>query len=349
VSFGERLSVRLFAALLTAQGCPARPHDAPALGLATTDDFGNAAVLYDLALPALRAGLTQPPAGPRHIPVLTGFLGCGAKSGAVTTLGRGGSDLTATLVGAALGLPEVVLWKDIDGVQTTDPRVVAAARRVPSLTFEEASELSYFGACVLHPLAMVPAAEAPGGMAVRVMNSYNAGAAGTRITAQRDVAGAPAVTALVLKEQVTLIDVSSTKMFGTFGFLARVFGVFEAQQVSVDMIASSEVSVSLTLDPARLWERDLIDDELEALMSDFAGWATASHRRGFAILSLICALDRTNDVLARAFTVLGREGVRVHMISQGSSKPSISLVIRDADAKRALHALHDEYFPPAPR
>ena len=172
VSFGERLSTRLFAAFLAAQGVPARQHDAYAIGITTSDNFCNAEVNYELTLPAVREALTQAPGAPRHLPIVTGFLGKGLQTGAITTLGRGGSDLTCTLIGAALDLPEVQVWKDVDGVLTSDPRIVDCARPVPSLTFEEATELAFFGATVLHPLAMQPAQE-NGRMGVRVKNSYN--------------------------------------------------------------------------------------------------------------------------------------------------------------------------------
>lgn len=346
VSFGERLSTRLFAAYLRAQGVPAAQHDAFDIGVITSDTFTNADVSYELSLPALREALTLPDgeAGPKPLPIVTGFLGRGQHTGAITTLGRGGSDLTCTLLGAALGLPEVQVWKDVDGVLTTDPRVVPAARPVAELTFEEATELAFFGATVLHPQAMQPAQEVGGQLGVRVKNSYNRGAPGTLITADRDMSAA-LVTAMVLKSNVTMVDISSTRMLGQFGFLARVFDVFARQKLSVDVVATSEISVSLTLDPARtLWERDLIEDELEHLMSAFQGIAKASYRRGMSIICLICNVQRTSHVLERVFNVLGRENVNVQMMSQGASKTNISLIVRDGEAKKTLTALHAEFF-----
>lgn len=343
VSFGERLSTRLFAAYLRSRGVPAVQHDAFAIGVTTNDNFMNAEVDYVATLPAVAAALARAPGAPAHLPVVTGFLGRGAGTGAITTLGRGGSDLTCTLIGAALRLGEVQVWKDVDGVLTSDPRIVDAARPVEELTFEEATELAFFGATVLHPLAMQPAAEA-GDMGVRVKNSYNRGAPGTLITASRDMSAA-LVTSIVIKNNVTLVDIVSTRMLGQYGFLGRVFEVFRAQKLSVDVVATSEVSISLTLDPAKtLWERDLIDGELDALMAGFEGWATASYRRGMSILSLICNVARTNEILERVFRVLGREGVRVEMMSQGASKVNISLVIPDSQAKHTLRCLHREFF-----
>lgn len=343
VSFGERLSTRLFAAYLRSRGVPARQFDAFSMGVITNDNFMNAEVDYEATLPAVAASLTRAPSAPAELPVVTGFLGRSSGTGAITTLGRGGSDLTCTLIGAALGLSEVQVWKDVDGVLTSDPRVVDAARPVEELTFEEATELAFFGATVLHPLAMQPAAEA-GDMGVRVKNSYNRSAPGTLITASRDMSSA-LVTSIVLKNNVTLVDIVSTRMLGQYGFLGRVFDVFKQQKLSVDVVATSEVSISLTLDPAKtLWERDLIDGELDALMAAFKGWATANYRRGMSILSLICNVERTSEILERVFRVLGREGVRVEMMSQGASKVNISLVIPDAQAKHALRCLHKEFF-----
>ena len=190
---------------------------------------------------------------------------------------------------------------------------------------------------------MQPAADR-GDMGVRVKNSYNRLAPGTLITAERDMSKT-LVTSIVLKQNTTLIDIGSTRMLGQYGFLAKVFKVFDQQKLSVDVVATSEVSVSLTLDPAKtLWERDLIDEELDSLMDAFEGWATASYRRGMSILSLICSKEKTNFILARVFTVLGREQVQVELISQGASKVNISLVVADGKAKGALRALHREFF-----
>jgi aspartate kinase len=343
VSFGERLSTRLFAAFLRAHNVSAKQYDAYEIGVITNDNFTNADVDYEATLPGLRDSLRRRPGAPAELPVVTGFLGKGRTTGAITTLGRGGSDLTCTLIGAALNLPEVQVWKDVDGVLTSDPRVVDGATPVPLLTFEEATELAFFGATVLHPLAMQPAAER-GDMGVRVKNSYNRSAAGTLITSERDMTHA-LVTSVVLKQNVTLIDVVSNRMLGQYGFLASVFEVFAKKRLSIDVVATSEVSISLTLDPAKTaWEQEAIDAELDGLMGTFAGVARASYRRHMSIISLICNVQRTSEILERVFRVLGREGVRVQMMSQGASKTNISLVVDDKESKHALRALHHEFF-----
>lgn len=349
VSFGERLSTRLFSAYLRANGVPSTQYDAPEIGVVTNDNFTNADVEYDDTLSQIRATFAGLMDGskPPEIPVVTGFLGRGKTTGAITTLGRGGSDLTCTLLGAALGLDEVQVWKDVDGVLTSDPRIVDGARPVTRLTFEEATELAFFGATVLHPLSMQPAAEyTDGAMGVRVKNSYNRSASGTLISKTRDLTeGEDLVTSIVLKRNVTLVDIVSTRMLGQIGFLARVFEIFNSEGLSVDVVATSEVSVSLTLDPAKtLWERDLIEEELESLMAAFKGVAKTSYRRGYSILSLICNVDKSSQILERVFRVLGREGVNVQMMSQGASKSNIALIIRDDEATHTLRVLHHEFF-----
>eukprot|EP00879_Flechtneria_rotunda_P013541 GHRR01014139.1.p1 GENE.GHRR01014139.1~~GHRR01014139.1.p1 ORF type:complete len:466 (+),score=123.41 GHRR01014139.1:70-1467(+) len=251
VSFGERMSTRIFASYLRQHGVPAQQFDAPEIGVTTTDDFGNADIIYEQTLPAVRAALRQQPGGPRQVQVVTGFLGKAMLSSAITTLGRGGSDLTATLIGAALELKEVQVWKDVDGVLTSDPRMVPNTLPVTELTYDEATELAFFGAQVLHPLAMQPAIRSES-MDVRVKNSYNRQAAGTIISKSRDMR-CSLVTSLVVKNNVTLVDIVSSRMLGQYGFLANVFEVFRANQVSVDVVATSEVSLSLSLDPKKSW------------------------------------------------------------------------------------------------
>ncbi|KAK4477291.1 hypothetical protein RD792_016505 [Penstemon davidsonii] len=254
VSFGECMSTRIFAAYLNKIGVKARQYDAFEMGFITTDDFTNADIL-EATYPAVSKRLHGDWISNPAIPVVTGFLGKGWRSCAVTTLGRGGSDLTATTIGKALGLREIQVWKDVDGVLTCDPNIYPRAEPVPYLTFDEAAELAYFGAQVLHPQSMRPARE--GDIPVRVKNSYNSKAPGTLITRTRDMSKS-VLTSIVLKQNVTMLDIASTRMLGQVGFLAKVFSTFEDLGISVDVVATSEVSISLTLDPSKLWSRELI-------------------------------------------------------------------------------------------
>ncbi|KAF4385671.1 hypothetical protein F8388_010227 [Cannabis sativa] len=238
-------------------------YDAFEIGFITTDDFTNADIM-EATYPALKQRLYNDWISDPAIPIVTGFLGKGWRSCAVTTLGRGGSDLTATTIGKALGLREIQVWKDVDGVLTCDPNIYPHAEPVPYLTFDEAAELAYFGAQVLHPQSMRPARE--GDVPVRVKNSYNPKAPGTLITRNRDMTKA-VLTSIVLKRNVTMLDIASTRMLGQFGFLAKhrsiislignvqksslilekAFRVLRTNGVNVQMISQGASKVNISL------------------------------------------------------------------------------------------------------
>ncbi|XP_024360187.1 aspartokinase 2, chloroplastic isoform X2 [Physcomitrium patens] len=347
VSFGERLSTRLFTAYLNSIGTYARQYDAFDLGIITTDEFTNAEIL-EVTYPTVRERLLKDlkADADRGTPicVVTGFLGKGVETGCVTTLGRGGSDLTATALGKALGLREIQVWKDVDGVLTCDPRVYSNALPVPFLTFDEASELAYFGAQVLHPQSMRPARDA--NIPVRVKNSYNPQAPGTLITGERDMSEAE-MTSIVLKKDVTMLDIQSTRMLGQVGFLAKVFTTFEHLGISVDVVATSEVSISLTLDPSKLWERELIEQELDKMKSELSKIANVQLLKKKSIISLISNVKQSSAVLEKVFRVFKKNDINVQMISQGASKVNISMVVDDDDAPKCVQELHKVFWPDA--
>nr|KJB11754.1 hypothetical protein B456_001G275700 [Gossypium raimondii] len=342
VSFGECMSTRIFAAYLNKIGVKARQYDAFEIGFITTDDFTNADIL-EATYPAVAKRLNDDWISDPAIPIVTGFLGKGWRSSAITTLGRGGSDLTATTIGKALGLREIQVWKDVDGVLTCDPNIYQHAEPVPYLTFEEAAELAYFGAQVLHPQSMRPARE--GDIPVRVKNSYNPNAPGTLITRNRDMSKA-VLTSIVLKRNVTMLDIVSTRMLGQFGFLAKVFSIFEDLGISVDVVATSEVSTSLTLDPSKLWSRELIQQasELDHVVEELEKIAVVNLLQHRSIISLIGNVQRSSLILEKAFHVLRTNGVNVQMISQGASKVNISLIVHDTEAEQCVRALHSTFF-----
>ncbi|KAK4272241.1 hypothetical protein QN277_020825 [Acacia crassicarpa] len=340
VSFGECMSTRIFAAYLNKLGVKARQYDAFEIGFITTDDFTNADIL-EATYPAVAKRLHSDWVSDPAIPIVTGFLGKARKSGAVTTLGRGGSDLTATTIGKALGLPEIQVWKDVDGVLTCDPNICPQAQPVPFLTFDEAAELAYFGAQVLHPQSMRPARESD--IPVRVKNSYNPKAPGTLIEKTRDMSEA-VLTSIVLKRNVTMLDIVSTRMLGQYGFLAKVFSIFEDLGISVDVVATSEVSISLTLDPSKLWSRELIQQELDFVVEELEKIAVVDLLQSRSIISLIGNVQRSSLILEKAFRVLRTLGVTVQMISQGASKVNISLVVNDSEAEQCVKALHSTFF-----
>jgi len=277
--------------------------------------------------------------------VITGFIGKDV-TGRVTTLGRGGSDLTASLIGAAAGCDEVQVWKDVDGILTADPRICPDALPVSEVSFEEAAELAYFGAQVLHPLAMQPARRVD--MPVRVKNSYNPAADGTLITAAGS-ATRTYVTAITSKKGVQLVDIVSTRMLGAHGFLARTFEAFAKHQISVDTIASSEVSVSLTLNtnlalPRKDRDDPLAPSSLDALVDDLSAIAEVRASGGHTIITLIANVDKSSNVMADVFAVMTEWGIQVEMLSQGASKVNISLVVPDERGVEAIKALHERFF-----
>ncbi|KAL1531550.1 Adenylate kinase 2, mitochondrial, variant 2 [Salvia divinorum] len=340
VSFGECMSTRLFAAYLNKIGVKARQYDAFDIGFITTDDFTNADIL-EATYPAVAKRLHGDWISDPAIPIVTGFLGKGWRSCAVTTLGRGGSDLTATTIGKALGLREIQVWKDVDGVLTCDPNIYSRAAPVSYLTFDEAAELAYFGAQVLHPQSMRPARE--GDIPVRVKNSYNPKAPGTLITRSRDMSEA-VLTSIVLKRNVTMLDIVSTRMLGQVGFLAKVFAIFEDLGISVDVVATSEVSISLTLDPSKLWSRELIQQELDHVEGELKKIAVVNLLQHRSIISLIGNVQRSSLIIEKAFHVLRCNGVNVQMISQGASKVNISLIVNDGEAELCVRSLHAAFF-----
>jgi len=329
VSFGERLSVRVAAAYFRSIGIDARAFDAWEAGFRSDSNF-TSAELDPACYEAIKATLA-PVVTAGTLPIVTGFIAKDPQ-GNITTLGRGGSDLTATVIGAAIGAEEVQVWKDVDGILTADPRVVKDARPVDTVTYEEAAELAYFGAQILHPRSMLPCIKS--GTTVRVKNSYNPAAVGTRIVASIDAAAGP-VRAITSKKNVTVVDIVSTRMLGQYGFLARVFAAFEAHKVSVDMVATSEVSLSLTLDAAH---------DLAALKRDLEKIAEVDIKKGRAIVTLVGDVHRNSEVLARTFGVCSSAGIQVQMISQGASKVNVSFIVDDAQAADTVKAVHAAFF-----
>jgi len=325
LSFGEQLSSTLFAAGLCRAGVSATPIDAGEAGLVTDDRFGAAHPL-PAAHTALRRSLgTRPP-----VPVVTGFLGRTAD-GRRTTLGRGGSDYSAALLGAALEADEIQIWTDTSGMLSADPRIVPEARPVPRLSFAEASELAYFGARVLHPKTLLPAMDR--GIAVRILNTALPDDPGSLITADAEqAADAWLVKSIACKKGVTAVTIASTRMLLAHGFLARVFEVFGRHQVVVDLVTTSEVSISVTVDDA---------SRLGAALADLEGIGAVEVRRDLAVVAVVGeGAPQRIGLAGHVFTLLGGVGVGVEMISQGASRVNLSFVVRDADADRSVRLLH---------
>ena len=267
-----------------------------------------------------------------EIAVLGGFVGA-TSEGITTTLGRGGSDLSGSVIGAALHAGEIQIWTDVDGMLTADPRVVSGAQVVPQLSFTEASELAYFGAKVLHPSTILPAVR--DGIPVRILNTRRPESPGSLITPQAPASGS-ALTALACKRNITVVDVTSTRMLLAHGFLRRVFEVFEHHATSVDVVTTSEVSVSMTLDD---------DRRLEGIVRDLAAFAEVHVDRGMAILSAVGDnLTREPHLAVRLIAAL--DGLSLRMVSQAASRRNLTVVLSDRDLPGAMSRLHQEFFAP---
>jgi aspartate kinase len=332
VSFGERLSVRIITAYMNAIGLPAKFFDAWDIGFLTDSQFTCAEILpesmqqIDNALKEIKDIYT-------YTPVVTGFIGKD-KDGAITTLGRGGSDLTASVLGAALKVDEIQVWKGVDGILTADPRIVADAKPVECISFEQAAELAYFGAKVLHPVSIIPAMSA--GIPVTVKNSYNPKHPGTKI-----VNKVPEednwVKSITYKKHVTLIHIVSTRMLGQYGFLARVFQIFADLKISVDVVATSEVSIALTLDKAH---------HLEELKNKLQKIARVTVNNDKSIVSVIGDIQHSTEILSRTMKVLKQHTIHVQMISHGASKVNNSFIVNDSDVELFVRDLHGLFFEP---
>jgi len=331
VSFGERLSVRIAAGYLKSIGMNAMAYDAWDLGFSSNSNYTQAELSKESwdAIPAK----VKPLIKDNVLPVVTGFL-AKDNSGSITTLGRGGSDLSATMIAAACKAEEVQVWKDVDGILTADPRIVKNARPVQNVTYDEAAELAYFGAQVLHPRAMQPCMKT--GTPVMVKNSYNITAPGSKIEQSLSAPGkSPPVRAITSKHKVTLVDIVSTRMLGQYGFLAEVFAIFAKYHISIDMVATSEVSVSLTLDTAF---------DLGEVKKELSKIASVEVKTGKAIVSIIGNVKRSSEILSKAFRICQQIGVTVQMVSQGASKVNISFIVNDNEAAEVVKALHIDFF-----
>ncbi|MDR0497740.1 MAG: aspartate kinase [Treponema sp.] len=329
VSFGERLSVRIAAAHFTALGIKARAMDAWDAGIVSDSGF-TSAELSPESWNLIPARLLAP-AEEGLLQVVTGFIAKDEK-GNITTLGRGGSDLSATIIAASCGAEEVQVWKDVDGILTADPRIVKNAKPVETITYEAAAELAYYGAQVLHPRAMQPCIKT--GTPVLVKNSYNPDAPGTRIVPSQSVKTNP-IQAISTRKNITLVDIVSSRMLGQHGFLAEVFSCFAKYGVSVDMVATSEVSVSLTLDAVH---------DLTVLVNDLSKIASVEIKTGKAIVTIIGDVYRSSEILSRTFRICELLGVQVQMISQGASKVNISFIVDDKEAAEVVKGLHGDFF-----
>jgi aspartate kinase len=325
---GELLSSPIVALAFRAAGIKSTAVDIRPL-MRTNDDFTRAAVQFDEANPQLKAGFA-PLIAAGEVPVTQGFIGS-TDQGVTTTIGRGGSDYSAAIIGAALDAAEIQIWTDVDGILTTDPRVVAEAAKVKTISFAEAAELAYFGAKVLHPSTLLPAMAKD--IPVCVCNSRRPTVPGTAIV-RKAPASKAIVKAIAFKRGITVVNVTSDRMLMAHGFLARLFEIFNKHETSVDMVATSEVSVSMTLDDTR---------HLDAALADLQQLGDVEIERDLALICVVGEqLKYTPGVASRIFNSI--KDVNVSMISHGASAINVSFIIADKDAERTVKALHKEFF-----
>lgn len=328
VSYGERLSSRMVAEAFTMRGLDGTHVDARACIL-TDAQHGRALPLDSLIEQRLKEHV-RPHAEAGRTVVMGGFIGATEK-GATTTLGRGGSDFTAALVGSGLHAEVIEIWTDVDGIMTADPRVCHDALRVKTISFEEAAELAYFGAKVLHPATILPAVQK--NIPVLVLNSRNPENEGTRITALAPHCRSP-FKSIAAKKRLTIIDVVAGRMLMSHGYLRAIFEVFDRHRCAVDMVSTSEVSVSLTVDS---------NEKLPEIAADLSQLADVKYEGRKALVCMVGEDIRgQNGMAAQVFSAIRH--INVRMISQGASEINMSFMIDEEDVDEAVRSLHAAFF-----
>jgi aspartate kinase len=328
VSEGERLSSRMIAEAFQHRGLDAVHVDSRTCII--TDAQHCKAVPQDALIEQRLKEHVLPHATEGRIVVMGGFIGATEK-GVTTTLGRGGSDFTAALVGGGLDAGAIEIWTDVNGIMTTDPRVVPDALRVKTISFEEAAELAYFGAKVLHPATILPAVKK--NIPVLVLNSRNAENEGTRIISLAPHCRSP-FKSIAVKRRLTIIDVVASRMLMSHGYLRAIFEVFDRHKCPVDMVSTSEVSVSLTVDS---------NEKLPAIAADLSQLADVKYEGRKALVCMVGENIRGQQgIAARVFQAIRH--VNVRMISQGASEINMSFMIEEDDVEEAIRSLHAEFF-----
>ncbi len=327
VSFGERISSLLVTAAFAEQSIPSTHVDARSVIL--TDNHYSKAAPQEEAIEAALIEQVLPLIDLNRVPVMGGFIG--SCNGITTTLGRGGSDYTGALVGGGLHAGAIEIWTDVDGIMTTDPRIVPEALRVKTISFEEAAELAYFGAKVLHPATILPAVQK--NIPVYVLNSRNAENEGTRITATPPPCGSP-FKSIAVKKKLTIIDIVASRMLLAHGFLKSIFDVFDRHECAIDMVSTSEISVSLTVDSR---------EALPAICTELGKIADVKYEGNKALICLVGEDIRGQaGISGQVFSSISH--INVRMISQGASEINMSFMINEEDVDEALRSLHRKFF-----
>jgi aspartate kinase len=328
LSFGERVNSKIVAAAFSTLGVNAAHVDSGEC-IVTDNQFTRAIPQFDATNDRL-AMKVRPLLSKGMVPVMGGFIGA-TREGIVTTIGRGGSDFSAAIIGAGLDATRIEIWTDVDGMKTTDPNICPNALRIKTIAFEEAAELAYFGAKVLHPSTLLPAVQK--NIPVLVLNSRNPGNEGTRILARATHCRNP-FKAIAAKKRITIIDIVATRMLGAHGFLRAVFEVFDHHRCAVDVVSTSEVSVSLTVDS---------NEAIPALAADLEKLGDVKYEGRKAIVCMVGEnIRETPGVAAKVFGAISDTNVR--MISQGASEINLTFVVEEDDVPQVVRQLHDVFF-----
>ena len=336
-SFGERMCVPVLSGALRDMGMKSVHLTGGEAGVITDSRYESARLdpvtdvrVKEKLMPLLKAGF---------IPVVTGFVAADRK-GVITVLGRGGSDYSASIVGAALDADEIWIYTDVNGIMTTDPRLVPGARTLPVVTYLEAMEMSYFGAKVLHPKTIEPAVKK--GIPVKVLNTFQPEHPGTLVLMKDAAGNGSPIKAVTMIKNIGLINISGAGLSGTPGVAGRIFSALGREDINIIMIsqASSEFNVSLAIDGAQT-ERAIA--ALKAEFSDDIVRDLTCNSDVCVVAVVGAGMAGSPGVAGRVFTALGRAGINIRMISQGSSEANISFVVNRDEAGRAVKVLHEEF------
>lgn len=328
VSYGEQLSSRLLTEVFRAKGLNARHTDSRRL-IITDDEYGAATPIWDETEKLIQLEL-DPLIDSGEIPVMGGFLAA-SRSGETTVLGRGGSDYSAALVGAALKAREIQIWTDVTGVLTTDPRICPDARTLPVLSYEEAAELAYFGAKVLHPKTIQPAVDHA--IPIRVCNSHDPGEIGTMIRATSDVTE-NRIKSIAYKKNITILRITSARMLGSYGFMSALFQVFERHRTVIDVISTSEVSLALTVDSTHA---------LEQVVKDLERLGKVDVEPNHAVVCIVGeGLRASSGLASKVFSTI--EDVNISLISHGASSVNLTFVVKEDQLADVVKRLHYAFF-----
>jgi len=339
VSFGERLSTPIIWGALRDLKLDAQYYSGGEVGIVTDSNFGEAIPLMNVTKHQVREKI-EPLLEKGIVPVVMGYVAA-TQDGVTTTLGRGGSDYTATILGAALAADEVWIWTDVDGLMTSDPKIVSSAKMLPELSFQEATEMAIFGAKAMHPRALQPAVEE--NIPVRIRNAFNPENTGTLIIKEQRIKPGDVAKSIALIKDVAMINVTGAGMVGAPGSYAKVFEVLGKNNINIMMIsiAASEANISFAI------RRGLLEKAVSTLEIAFLGRGLISEvtaEDDVCVVAVVGAgMKGTPGVASRVFTAIAKKGINIRMIAQGSSELNISFVVKEADGEEAVRAIHEEF------